>query len=391
MKLRKIPYPFSAMLAFSSDIDGTNESRFIEIKELFKKYNLEFADSFWFYNNEDTSNLYYDTLSYYNLKSKKDEKLIVDNIKSGNIDALHSYGNWSNNSIPVFSRFHAIKALNELKSIESITNRKITVWINHGDKYNSQNFGQEGRIAKKYHKGDIVSDPSYHTDLLSKTNIKFVWSRSQSSKSNLMHSLLTYLFFSKDNSPIINKLKNLFEVAQVMKFGNNSLIYPIQNKDHSRFIGFTRFTENWHLDKLHKQISKYNLDNLIKKNKLVIIANHFGYTNSGDNLLLSDDTINSLEYLSQLQKENKILVTRQSKLLNYNLTRDYIRFKYNKKNNSIIILYINDPIEGHHIPTIEDLRGVSFDGANENCKVYIGHQEIKEIKQIGSIVMIPWL
>jgi hypothetical protein len=93
VRLLNVPHPYKGMLAFSSDIDGSNIQRYKQVRELFDKFNIPFGDTFWFYNSAyKTKSTESDTISYYKgiTDVEKDSHLILDGIASNEIDALHS-------------------------------------------------------------------------------------------------------------------------------------------------------------------------------------------------------------------------------------------------------------------------------------------------------------
>lgn len=401
ISIMRCPYPYKGMIAFSSDIDGSNYKRYTTYKKLFESYNIPFSDTFWFYNSAcDSDSIESETISYFKcLTNKKNyNELILNGIQLGNFDALHSYGNWSgeyNN----FKREFARKALDELNSINEFTQKNIQIWISHGDINNTQNFGQEGRLGKKFQKGDIKFSDEYHTDLLSNSSIRYVWSRDQSQIKNFLlflKKILRRLYFTYENRNFFIKLLSLIrelllDLSQGRSYGNKSLIFPIKLRDGSLFWGFERYTDNWHLDKIHEQISKKNINFLLKNHYLIIIANHFGYPSEDNGILITKEVHSSLKYIQGLQKSQSLLIVKQIELLNYNLVRDYMKYHYLPKLNMLILEYIGDPVFGNREINLDDLKGISFRGLPQNVIIKLNNLDITE-KFIynANLMYFPW-
>jgi hypothetical protein len=404
VRLLNVPHPYKGMMAFSSDIDGSNIQRYMQVRELFDKFNIPFGDTFWFYNSAyKTKSNESDTISYYKgiTDVEKDSYLILDGIASKEIDALHSYGNWSE-GFTDFKRSFARMSTDELMNIYQKTGTKIEVWISHGDQYNIQNIGQEGRIAKTYQKGDIVGDDAYHTDLLHKSFIRFIWARNQTQTNDLilvLKKLLRRLLYSYDSSSLRIKIIDLLRdicadfIAMLSRggvFGRKNLIFPIRLRDKSNFWGFERYTDNWHMDKLHLQISKKNLNRLISKNNLVIVANHFGYSKYKD-IMVNNDTLSSLEYIKELQEKRILLIVNQSEILNYNLIRDCLNFFYQIEEDKLLLINIVDQVFGPRDILKHDLKGVSFTGMKKTTRVFIDSLDITDIFIYeNTILYVPW-
>lgn len=404
--LLKVPHPFKGMMAFSSDIDGSNLERYKQVRCLFDSYEIPFADTFWYYNSAyERESLESDTISFFKGLSSEESihaNYIIDEIATGNIDALHTYGNWSE-GFETFTRRHAETCLSKLDDLKKQKNIEISVWISHGDAHNHQNIAQEGRLARKYQQGDLKKSEAYHTDILSKSSVRFVWARNQGTIRliQVLKKIIRRLWFSYENKglskisklikELISDLTTLIRWGCYNRFGNKTLIFPIKLRDGSAFIGFERYTDNWHLDKLHIQLSRKNIEELTKRNLLVIVANHFGFSKGKSSILVSKETKSSLEYVSSLMKQKTLLITRQSELLNYNLVRDYIDFKFYGRENKLVLMKINDPVSGPRNVDVNDLRGLSFIGLTDQTSIFIGANDVSNRFKIESnVTYCPW-
>ena len=164
------------------------------------------------------------------------------------------------------------------------------------------------------------------------------------------------------------------------QFGMNNPLYPITLRDGKKVWGFRRYTNNyvnghvawiWNPYHLNEQINKANLDKIVTNSQYSIVATHFG---AGSNEFpFSGQTVNSLRLLQKYQKEDSVLVTRTSRLLDYCLLQNYV--KYAKAQNAgktyIDVKSIDDPIFGSEPATIENTRGLTFYVSNAEKTVLL--------------------
>ena len=349
--LRKFPYPYISMLAICSDIDDTTVEEF----KMYHKFlntksqtpcgqglGLDIGDSFWMYMGDNMNstvdvhgNGVKSIMTFFNGTSqteKHNADEITHYIRSGWIDCIHTFGDFSTEDqrSTLFNRNLAENAWNVLNS----ANLKQTVWINHGNKSNRQNFGAHGTANfMSYQQGDNPKSPYYHTDITLKNGIKYVW-----------NSWSDY------------------------NFGHDYPLYDISLRDGKRVWGFYRYTNNlvnnkinwiWTPKYIHSQLTKANLDGIVNNNQYSIVAQHFGI-NTED--LFTQDNINSLKLLKEYQDSNKILVAKTSRVLNYANIHKYLTYQKLTKNGKtyINITSISDPIFGKCIPEVDNIRGITF-------------------------------
>lgn len=349
--LRKFPYPYRAMLAICSDIDDTtlqefnDYHKFLNTKEQTshgKGLGLDIGDSMWLYtaNNENykidkAGNGIDNTMTFYYRidKSKKhNSEEIIKYCKSGWIDSLHTFGDFSrtNEMNIAFNRNYAINGWDTLKSI----NFSPKVWINHGNRANEQNFGAHNTSKfMSYQEGDTPKSPYYHTDLTIKNGIRFVW----------------------------NSIGDT-------QFGYNYPIFQLSLRDGQNVWGFHRYTNEikdnkidwtWTPKYIHKQITKERLENIVKNNQYSIVGQHLGVSPED---LYTSENIQSLKMLKQYEDDGKILVAKTSRLLNYADVNNFVSFNEieDSGKTSINIKSIDDPIFGSKKPSLDDIRGLTF-------------------------------
>jgi hypothetical protein len=283
------------------------------------------------------------------------DKEIQQFIAQGWIDSLHTYGDFSKATETLsFRRAYARRGARVLKSMnKKRIGGKIEVWIDHGNQRNIQNFGKQ----RPYMMGDVIGASGYHADLTRSAGIRFVWTSEQR-----------------------------------QGFGEKQVSTDFLGRDGTRFWGFRRFTPNWHVDRLHLQLSALNLRRLVLEGNRVIIAQHFGALSDGGVAEhgLPDSAIQAFELLDSYS--DQILICRTSRLLDYEVAHQGLIWSFDGLANRIIIHGIDDPLARRFNPTEEALRGISFAGANEKTTVMLEHGGLLKTRfyeELG-VIVIPW-
>ncbi|WP_407309726.1 hypothetical protein [Desulfosporosinus sp. SB140] len=349
--LRKFPYPFNAMLAISSDADMTTLEefeeyhRFLNTKEQTpygEGLGLDIGDSTWFYIANDTSekvdkdghSVDY-SMSYFqgvDPQKLKDSKKIVHYFKVGWIDSLHTFGDFSRNDHLIkFTRSLAVAAWDAMNQ----SGFKPEVWINHGSETNVQNFGvYNSHTLFKYQQGDNPKSPYYHTDLTLKNGIRYVWNSMGGNQ------------FSYDDP-----------------------LFPLHLRDGQNVWGFYRYTNElnkgkidwtWETQFISRQITKTRLDQLVQEGKYSVVTQHLGKGSNG--FPFTKEGIQTLHLLKTYNDEGKILVARTSRLLDYARSHKYVHYSVVQLDGKtyININSIDDLVLGSTVPSIDDIRGLTF-------------------------------
>ncbi len=159
--IRRIPYPYRAMLAICSDLDETPDRRMYweimrflnttETTAMGPGVGLEVGNSIYF-------DMPPGQFAYWNTDDAGRE-MVRTLIRSGHIDCLHSYGDLAT------TRTDAGRALDELDRHGC----KLEVWVDHGTA--ATNFGAD--IMQGH--GDEPGHPAYHADLTTGHGVKYVW------------------------------------------------------------------------------------------------------------------------------------------------------------------------------------------------------------------------
>ncbi|KRW91583.1 hypothetical protein SD51_07950 [Alicyclobacillus tengchongensis] len=355
--MRKFPYPYQAMLAISSDADSETLRKFNLVHEfinttqmtpLGRGLGLDFADSFFMYNGNNEPGYVdinhepmADELSYFKGVSDKPYAASIINhyIHVGWIDTMHTYGDFSrvNPHQTLFTRQLAEQAIEALKANGDV----ITVWTDHGNKSNVDNFGNYGKSTfYSYQQGANPWSKYYHTDLTIPYGIRFVWPDSSSDE-----------------------------------FGMKSMIYPLMLPDGQRVWGFWRYTNvgytkkgdpewDWTPFNLDEQLTPAHFAQIEREHEYSIVAQHLSGTNYPG--VLPKSAVEALRLLAAQYHKGKILVTRTSRLLTYNVAQQYVWYDvtYGQGKAYIHIRAILDPVFGKYVPTIDEIRGLTFYTSN---------------------------
>ena len=347
------------MVAICSDIDGTRVDTFRETHRFLNTtaataagpgVGLDIADSAWFYQPPHDGKIgnqiaYFTDLSWNSAAPWAGE--LVEYMRCGWIDTLHTYGNFSTagevTEPPV--REHAVRALEVLER----SGIKLRVWVNHGDRHNRQNIGNDGSM-----RGDRPDAVEYHTDLLRAYGTEYIWAH------------------------------GLTDVP-----GGPSVVSPVALNDGGRIFGFRRFSwrrnvpdalriatlyglprvsrrgqellQVWHPNGLPFQIAAELLTDLVNSGHLCVFAQHLGFMFP----LTTFDApvVAALRRLRQFQDRGLILIARTSRLVHYNRVRDYLRFSVvEREDGSFIDIHaVEDPVRGFWVPSLDDLRGITFE------------------------------
>jgi glycosyltransferase involved in cell wall biosynthesis len=372
--VRRCPWPFKGMLAICNDIDRVTATRFALLHRflntrddtpLGRGLGLDVADSFWFYapaaptaagrNPADRQMAFFAGLDWRRRSADADQ--ILEYIRGGWIDTLHSYGDFS--AAPAgqpgaFTRAHAEHALEELAE----AGLTIGVWVNHGWRNNTQNIG-----TADYMLGDTPATASRHSDLLFRQGgVRFFWPGEISAK------------FCRDTpaSPIV-----LHGERQAWSFARQDFAYRDDAAELSARLGAVTGSHAgrpiamvWEPKLLHVQLAPENLAQLIAEGGFAILGQHFGAAAPGKEEVLPKDAVEALQRLAAAQDAGDILVARTSRLLEYACMREHVQFSVTRDADPsgatvIDITGIDDPVRGAQPPVLNRIRGITFEVLGE--------------------------
>ena len=318
ISIRRIPYPYRAMLAICSDLDETPDRhvylesmRFLNttgITAMGQGIGLEVGNTIYF-------DMPPDQFSYWNTDDAG-RAMIQAMIKSGHIDCLHSFGDLAT------TRAHAERALDELSRHDC----SLRVWIDHG--VAPSNFGRDIMRGK----GDVTGSDAYHADLTCEFGIKYVWRgrvtsiiaqnapRSVRGVWNIRHPLRSAgTLFKEHIKGILARLGN----ERYSMHGPNRVLRNAQLRDGRPVFEFIRsnpYRDGVGLgataDGLADVLVKQMLERLVESEGVCVLYTHLGKIKNRDEPF-GEPTRQALRLLAGYLFDGKILVTTTRRLLSY--------------------------------------------------------------------------
>lgn len=384
------PFPYQSMLAICSDLDETLSSSvyFNTAEFLNSRRNTKFGQGVGL---EVGNTIFFDMapgeFSYWSA-SDRDRSLARQLMKSGHIDAIHSFGDRVDN------RADVEKILDHLDA----NGCHLNVWIDHA--VAPSNFGSDIMQGR----GDIPGDACYHADISLDYGIKFVWRGRVSSQAgqdapksiggivnsgSLLKSSVTAL---KEAAKVV--LADCGDEKYAMHSGNRLVRHALL-RDGQQVVEFMRCNPHPYgisvgdnAEGLGDVLSERFLRALSRRKANAIVYTHLG-KRIDPNFGFPAKTVAALERLSDYQSRGDILVTTTSRLLRYVRNRDALKWSYKTTSDEIQIEIVADPDK-------DDLQGVGFKIPSESpCSVYQKGQRV-ECKRFGfpeeqySVIMIPW-
>ncbi|HVQ78199.1 MAG TPA: hypothetical protein VMT79_21970 [Candidatus Binatia bacterium] len=158
---RRMPYPYRALLAISSDLDETPD-RSVYLESMRFLNTLDAGPMGPGLGLEVGNSIYFDAFpgqfAYWS-DGEVGRAMVHALIRSGHIDVLHSFGDLAS------ARADAARALESLERHRC----RLEVWVDHA----VAPTNLDGDIMKG--SGDVVSSPAYHADLSVAHGIQYVW------------------------------------------------------------------------------------------------------------------------------------------------------------------------------------------------------------------------
>jgi len=296
-----------------------------------------------------------------------DADFLIEAIRSGLIDSLHSWGDFNNSPPKAFS-------LKELagKIIEEFcaSDIEIRVWINHGSPNNRQNL--KARLQQSY-QGDDPSSPYYTGPMLKALGIRFYWpselinwplSSRTGAKSFQVLRILAINFLK-------NWIKKLTGRQHLIRNASTllNLCEPVVLRDGTPIFSFNRFNRGpqglWDRPSRHTlrySLAPFVLNDLIEQEGYLILYTHLGMPNERCNKLFPSMDERALIQLANLYHDGIIWVAPTGHLLTFWFVRHYLKWKMTIERQKIIInlLNVDDPNTGPRLPEIDELAGLCF-------------------------------
>lgn len=401
VSIRRFPYPYKAMLAICSDLDGTPDAdsyfdlmRFLNTTQktpVGSGAGLEVGNSIYF-------NMPPEQFSYWNTDDSGREK-IRTLIKSGHIDCLHSFGNSATH------RAHVELALVELERYGC----SLQVWVDHGGA--PTNFGVD--IMKGH--GDAPGHEAYHSDLTAAHGILYVWIGRVTSvigqdRPFSLRGIANWKYPRQSIDTLLREYAKhlLGRFSHNKKYAmhvNNRLFQQHILRDGMRMYQFMRCNPHWggvssqdRGDGIHEVLSRQFLDRLIQRQGVCILYTHLAkLANRKKGQYIGKEAIAAFQLLSEYYQKRKILVTTTHRLLNYIMLRDTLTVSPKNKRSEIYLSSSLPESElNQKIKTFDFLSGITMYGPDTSTEVYFNGKPIQPLDKNGAdetgrqSVSIPW-
>lgn len=314
--LRRLPYPYRAMLAICSDLDETPDrqvyweiARFLNTTSTTSMgpgVGLEVGNSIYF-------DMPPEQFAYWNTDDGG-RAMIRDLIRSGHIDCLHSYGDLAT------TRRHAGRALEELSRHDC----HFAVWVDHG--VAPSNFGAD--IMRGW--GDVSGSDVYHADLTCGYGIRYLWrgrvtsvigQDAPRSLAGIFHGRRPLRSARTVAKELAKGLLACLGSAKYAMHGPNHVLRPIRLRDGRPAWEFMRSNPYWEAvdrgetaEGLVDVLRRSMLDRLVARGGVCILYTHLGKIRSRR---FDSRTCHALALLADYFQQGKILVTTTRRLLDY--------------------------------------------------------------------------
>jgi hypothetical protein len=392
IRLRRIPYPYRAMLAICSDLDETIDGK---TYEAIARY-LNTTESTAMGEGvglEVGNTIYFDMpqaqFSYWNTDDEGRSKIRML-IRSGHIDCLHSYGDLAT------TRAHAGRALEEL----SRHSCRLEVWVDHG--VAPSNFGPDIMRGS----GDVPGSIAYHADLTYSFGVQYVWLGRVTSVvgqgvPRSLSGIWNPLEPAASAKTIVKEFaKELMGGMGSLKYGmhrQNCLVRGTWLRDGHSVTEFMRANPHWGgvscgdtADGLESVLTKSFLERLVQREGVCILYTHLGKKGKFDQPF-SQGTRQALGLLASYRDDGKIMVTTTRRLLGYCRAINEINYAV-KESAELLSIEI-----AHDCPRAE-LAGVSlYVPEVRRAKVKLNGLEITKLQQNPpdhtgqSCISLPWI
>ena len=321
--LRRMPYPYRAMLAVCSDLDQTPDRhvywetmRFLNTTETTSMgpgVGLEVGNSIYF-------DMPPGQLAYWSTDDAGRE-MVRTLIRSGHIDCLHSYGDLA------AARHDAGRALDELARHDC----RLEVWVDHATA--PTNFG----VDIMHGHGDVPAHPAYHADLTIAHGVRYVW-RGRVSSVTGQDTPAKIGGLWKARHPLASARTAAKEAAKhlLAKRGNdryamhgpNRVLREVRLRDGSAVQEFIRSNPHWGgvssgetADGIGQVLTEGMLDRLVSREGVCILYTHLGKI-SDPARPLAPAAVAGFRRLAEAHRDGRVLVTTTRRALDFITARD---------------------------------------------------------------------
>lgn len=317
-EIRRIPYPFRAMLAICSDLDETPDRdvyrttlQYLNTTEstaMGPGAGLEVGNTIYF-------DMPADQFAYWNTDDAGRE-MVRDLIHSGHVDCLHSFGDLAT------TRAHAGRALDELAA-HGCT---LPVWVDHA--VAATNFGADIMRGQ----GDVPGAAAYHADLTFAAGVRYVWRgrvtsiigqgvrRSLARTCRVDHPVGSLTTLTKEAA---KGALGRFGSRKYRLHAGNEVLQPVTLRDGRPALEFLRANPHWGgvnvgetAGGLSEVLTGGFIDRLCDSGGFCILYTHLGKVKDRARPIPAEGRT-ALHALAGARDDGRVLVTTTRRLLDY--------------------------------------------------------------------------
>jgi hypothetical protein len=368
--LRHMPYPYRGLFAICSDLDETPDA---EVYFLIARFLNTTAHTVMGpgVGLEIGNSIYFDMppgqFAYWSA-TDADRGRVREQVQSGHIDCLHSYGDLA------VTRAHAGRALDEL-SRHGCT---IPVWVDHA--VAPTNFGRDIMRGS----GDVPGAQAYHADLTLGAGVRYVWRGRVSSIIGQDAAWSLGGILRKDRLPgsgrtaVKELAKGLLAVTGSEKYGihaANEVLRRVTLRDGARTWEFLRGNPYWAAvdggdtaTGIADVLTGPMLETLARREGVMILYTHLGKVKSRE-MPFDEATQAAFRTLASFQESGQVLVTTTRRALDYSALKRGVSFEVAAAGGALVIEVT--------VPPGLDTDGLTFYVDDpERTEVRIGGQQV---------------
>lgn len=196
-------------------------------------------------------------------------------------------------------------------------------------------------IPLHFAQGDNPESLYYHADLVRDLGIRYYW---------LIYPLPNY------ETHILGTLV----LPERACGGRSSILRVVTLDDDSKILTFARCYKGEGGFRSLELVTEQALEELIKNTGTCIIYTHWT-AKPGE--IFTAQALDALTQLQRLYEEGQIWIAPTSEILHHTFIRAYLEYSVHSESDKLVldIQCVNDPTGENFVPTIDDLRGISFD------------------------------
>jgi hypothetical protein len=199
-----------------------------------------------------------------------------------------------------------------------------------------------GRIRLHYGQGDNPGTPYYHADLVREFGFRYFW---------LINRLPGYESHVPDT----------LALPEQSCGGRPSCLHLVKVDDGERILTFGRaYKESVNAWASLNLITPAALDDLCAGQGTSILYTHWTHY---PQWVFNAGVLDALEHLRQYHADGRVWVAPVSSILHFTFVRAFLRFSVHWTSGVRVVEIdqVDDPVGRPFVPTLEDLRGISFD------------------------------